>query len=218
MHFSAICTYPIQQYMTYDYFTPSYQKYLCATAVIPVPHTFKQAATDAKWMQTKTELHALESNNTWEPVPKPDNQHIVDCKYLFLIKYQLSGAVERFKARLVEKRFTQTHGLDYFETFAHVAKMTQVRTLIDVAASQNWKISQLDITNAFLHVNLNESVYMCLPFGYNTTLSSHLASTTITDWSNIVFYTWQPHAMKLRGFYTFLLRLDLQAYPGNYVL
>ncbi|WOH04397.1 hypothetical protein DCAR_0623806 [Daucus carota subsp. sativus] len=184
--FSASCAYPMQQYLSYDNFAPSYQHYLCATAVNPVPYTFKQAATDANWMQAmKTELHALESNNTWELVPKPEDQHIVDCKWLFKIKYQPSGAIERYKARLVAKGFTQTHGLDYFETFAPVAKMTTVRALLAIAASQNWKISQLDITNAFLHGDLNETVYMRLPPGFSV-LSSQLTSTKITDWSNIV--------------------------------
>ena len=114
----------------------------------------------------KLELHALESNNTWELVEKPPGQLIVYCKWIFKVKYLPNGEIERYKARLVTKGFTQTYGLDYFKTFAPVAKMTSVRLLIALASAQNWPISQLDVTNAFLHGELNEEVYMKLPPGY----------------------------------------------------
>lgn len=75
----------------------------------------------------KLELHALKSNHTWELVQRPPNQLIVDCKWLFKVKYLFNGKVDRFKVRLVVKGFTQTYGLDYFKTFASVTKMKTVR-------------------------------------------------------------------------------------------
>ncbi|KAL8145199.1 hypothetical protein AgCh_003414 [Apium graveolens] len=126
----------------------------------------------------KVELNALENNQTWEIVQKPPNTHIVDCKWLFKIKYLPDGSIERYKDHLVAKGFAQTYELDYFETFAPVAKMTIILLLIAIVASQNWHISQFDVTNAFLYGDINEEICMNLPSGFlqltSLTLVSHI--------------------------------------------
>ena len=47
------------------------------------------------------------------------------------------GSLDRYKARLVALRNRQEYGIDYDETFALVAKMTMVRTILAMAASQS---------------------------------------------------------------------------------
>ena len=112
------------------------------------------------------ELAALEKNNTWELVPSPPGKKVVDCKWVYTMKQNPKGKVERYKARLVAKGYSQTYGIDYDETFAPVAKMSIVRTLISCAANFDWPLYQLDIKNAFLHGDLKEEVYMEIPPGF----------------------------------------------------
>ncbi|CAM8906692.1 unnamed protein product [Rhodiola kirilowii] len=112
------------------------------------------------------EIAALEMNHTWIITDLPSNQPLTDYKWIFMIKLKSDGTIERYKARLVAKGFTQIEGLDYNETFAHVAKMTTVRCLLVIAVIRSWPIFQLDVDNAFLHGSLDEDVYMKLPPGY----------------------------------------------------
>lgn len=151
----------------YDSFSPAYTHFLGNVTKIPEPHSYAQVATHPEWYTVMaTEIAALEANDTWYIVLLPAHQKQVGCKWIFKVKYQANGDMERYKARLVAKGFTQNEGVDYFETFAPVAKMTSFRTLIVVAAAKNWTVDQLDVTNAFLHGDLSEDVYMTLPPDY----------------------------------------------------
>ena len=102
------------------------------------------------------EMEALQKNNTWELVPPPYGKKTVGCRWVFTVKHNPDGSVSRYKARLVAKGFTQTYGIDYDETFAHIAKMNTIRVLLSVAANLNWPLRQFDVKNAFLHGELTK--------------------------------------------------------------
>ena len=166
---SKLDPYNVSNYVTYDTVGSSYKAFIAALDNAgPLPRDWREAKLNPKWREAMLEeMAALDKNNTWVITPLPANKKVVGCKWVFTIKQTPEGKVERYKARLVAKGYSQTYGVDYDETFALVAKMSTIRTLISVAANNKWKLFQLDVKNAFLHGNLNEEVYMEIPPGFN---------------------------------------------------
>ena len=114
------------------------------------------------------ELEALTRNNTWVLVDKPPNKNLVGCMWVYKVKHKQDGTVERYKARLVVKGYTQIKGIGFMDTFSPIAKMTTLRVVLALASSKKWFLHQLDVANAFLHANLEEEIYMALPQGLLT--------------------------------------------------
>ena len=81
-------------------------------------------------------------------------------------KFHSDGSLARHKARWVVRGFSQQAGVDYDETFSPVVKPATIRTVLSIAASRAWPVHQLDVKNAFLHGNLEETVYCQQPSGF----------------------------------------------------
>ena len=105
-------------------------------ATLHEPHTYREASTDLLWqIAMKEELDALFKNHNWDLVTLPPGKSVVGCKWIYKIKTRSDGSIEHYKARLVAKGFTQEYGIDYEETFAPVAFISFVRTLLAVVAT-----------------------------------------------------------------------------------
>ena len=141
-----------------------------------VPTTYNQASKHSEWRSAmQSEFNALQTTGTWSLVPHSPSQNVVGCKWVFRIKTKPDGSVERYKARLVAKGFHQQAGLDYTETFSLVAKPVTIRILLTFAVQYNWFLHQLDISNAFLHGDLQEEVFMQQPPGFiDSTRPNHV--------------------------------------------
>ncbi|GJT61385.1 ribonuclease H-like domain-containing protein [Tanacetum coccineum] len=129
--------------------------------------TFIEASQHKHWVDTmNAEMDAFYRKNTWELVNLPAGRKFIGSKWVFKIKYKSGGEIERYKARLVAKSYNQGKGIDFDETFSPVVKIVPVRCLINLAVQFGWTLYQIDINNAFLYGDLNETVYMTLSHGY----------------------------------------------------
>ncbi|RVW81044.1 Retrovirus-related Pol polyprotein from transposon TNT 1-94 [Vitis vinifera] len=169
------CTdHPIGNYVTYEGLSPSYRAFATSLDDTQVPNTIQEALKISEWKKAvQDEIDALEKNGTWTITDLPVGKRPVGCKWIFTIKYKSSGSVERFKARLVARGFTQSYGIDYQETFAPVAKLNTIRILLSLAVNQDWCLQQLDIKNAFLNGDLEEEVYMEIPPGFEESMAKN---------------------------------------------
>lgn len=112
------------------------------------------------------EIISLKKNQVWELVDKPEGVNIVTNRWVLRIKRRPDGSIERYKARLVARGFTQVHGVDYNETYSPVVNATSIRLLLAYAAKEELKIAQFDVKTAFLYGKLDEEIFMEQPEGF----------------------------------------------------
>lgn len=147
--------------------SPEVQNFTTSLYSEEIPTSIEQALESRNWREEmETEMDALNKNHTWEKCILPQGKKTVGCRWVFTIKHKPDGTIDRYKARLVAKGYTQTYGIDYSETFSPVAKIDTIRVLFSIAANKGWPLHQFDVTNAFLHGELKEEVYMDLPPGF----------------------------------------------------
>lgn len=131
------------------------------------PTTFDEAVAYGIWREAmRAEINSIEKNQTWELVDQPEDTNIIGVKWVFKTKYNEHGEIDKHKARLVAKGYAQKFGVDYNEVYAPVARWDTIRMIIAVAAYQNWSIYQLDVKSAFLHGELEETVFIDQPQGF----------------------------------------------------
>ncbi|PSC67030.1 Gag-Pol poly [Micractinium conductrix] len=132
-------------------------------AIANEPTTMKEALSGpdaAAWqLAMDDEMASLIANDTWTLCEPPHGTKPIPAKWVYKIKRDSNGNIERYKARLVVQGFRQREGIDYDEVFAPVSKYSTLRTVLSTAAAQDLDLHQLDIKTAFLNGTIDEEVY-----------------------------------------------------------
>jgi Reverse transcriptase (RNA-dependent DNA polymerase) len=141
---------------------------------VPIPRSYEAAINDAvygeQWRTAiQEELKALKINGTWKEEIPPKGTNLVSTKWVFTVKIKNDGTLDRFKARLVARGFSQLYGVDYFETFAPTVRMDTLRIFLAIAAMKDLELIHMDVKNAFTESPLKEKIYLKPPKGVQVT-------------------------------------------------
>jgi hypothetical protein len=86
------------------------------------------------------ELSQIKKNDTWELVPRPKDKNVIGTNWVFRNKLDENGQVTRNKARLLCNGYAQIEGIDFEETYAPMARMESIRTILAYACSKHIKV------------------------------------------------------------------------------
>ena len=125
------------------------------------PQTYLEVKGILEWEQAmEAEFQILQKNHTWTLSDLPAGKNPISCKWVYKVKYKADGTLDKYKARLVARGFSQKEGIDYEETFAPFSKIDSIRLPLAIAASRKWEVHHMDVKNALLHGDINEEIYM----------------------------------------------------------
>eukprot|EP01038_Epipyxis_sp_PR26KG_P014695 gene14695-19743_t len=134
----------------------------------PDSHAAAMRAFDAdKWSEAeKTEIDSLSRLQVLsEPLLLPEGARVIQTKWVYKRKRNKEGNIERHRARLVAKGFTQVFGEDFFDTYAPVARLTTLRIVYALTVMLDLSIAGMDVDAAFLNADLHENLYIKAPVG-----------------------------------------------------
>jgi len=135
------------------------------------PTMLKEVMKSPDWPEwekaVQTELNTLKQMDTWKLVNAPKDRQPIMNKWVFMRKYDKDGNLQKYKARLVTRGFTQIPGMDYNETFSPVIWLEMIRAILALAVAQYWEIQQMDVKGAYLNGKLKEEIYMKQPDRFN---------------------------------------------------
>ncbi|KAI1008055.1 hypothetical protein K3495_g167 [Podosphaera aphanis] len=137
---------------------------------VPVPRSYKQAINDPiygkMWKEAiEEEIRALTMNQIWEGIVAPADANLISTKWVFTVKLKPDGSLDRFKARLVARGFTQRFGTDYKETFAPTVQIATFRAFLAICAVEDLGLFHFDIKNAFTEASPNAAPFLRAPEG-----------------------------------------------------
>ncbi|XP_040868452.1 uncharacterized protein [Glycine max] len=143
--------YPISQFVSTKNLSLQHQSFISAIDSIRIPTSVQEALKDENWVRAvNEEMGALERNEIWEIVERPKDQKTTGCRWIYTVKYQVDGTLDRYKVRLVAKGYTQTYGINYEEAFA-LSPRAWFDRFTQAMVSLGYKLSQGDHTLFIKH-------------------------------------------------------------------
>ena len=128
----------------------------------------------SRWWESRTkEIKDLVSHGTWKEISRNDpickNRKPTKSRWVYTIKYQKDGTIERFKSRFVVCGYSQRQGVDYDRAFSATLRATTFRILLAKAAGQNMRLEHFDVTNAFTQADMDDvDLFIEPPTGFET--------------------------------------------------
>ena len=144
---------------------------------VPIPNTYDEAMASKfahRWKEAmEREIRELLGRRTWEAVDLPKGRKATRSRWVFAIKYNSDGTIERFKARFVVCGYSQIQGLDYEQSFSSTMRATTFRTLLALAAQRGLRAEHLDISNAFCQADIDGvDIWVQPPRGFESLCAS----------------------------------------------
>lgn len=140
-----------------------------AYKIAGVPSSYQEAIMSPdsnKWQKAmEEEMDALTSNNTFELTTTPSDRKVVGGKWVYALKPGPDGQ-DKYKARFVAKGYSQVPGKDYQETFSPTARMTSIRSLMQLAVQYNLTVHQMDVKTAYLNAPIDCELFVEQPEGF----------------------------------------------------
>lgn len=134
------------------------------------PETYEEAIICPEKQNWKiamdNEIKAMQTNDAWELTELPHRQRPLNSKWVYRLKRNPDGSIDKYRARLVIKGYAQRPGIDYSETFSPVTRLATVRSLLAIAATERMVLKQFDVSTAFLYGDIEEIIFMNQPEGY----------------------------------------------------
>jgi hypothetical protein len=142
------------------------------------PTSFEESmrsAYSSKWLDAmKDEMRSMSINKVWDLEEIPKGAKTVGCKWVYKTKCDSNGNIERFKARLVAKCFTQREDIDYTETFSPVSCKDSLRIIMALVAHYDLELHQMDVKTVFINGDLLKNIYMAQFKGFVVKEKEHM--------------------------------------------
>ena len=138
---------PTPEHLAQADYEPSHRKYML------------MCDKHESWKQgEREELQFIEKNCVWTRQQPLYGTKVIPLKWMYKVKKDRLGAIQRYKCRLVAQGFFQVFGQDYTDTYSPVAKFTSIRTMLAITAQLGLKVHQMDVDTAFLNAPIYEDI------------------------------------------------------------